>query len=51
MIAGALLLVIATAAATYGTVSQFVERPLNRQNLGVIKGPPRTIHSTSFKDL
>jgi hypothetical protein len=51
MIAGALLLVIATAATTYGTVSQDVARPLNRQNLGVIKGPPRTTHSTSFKDL
>ena len=46
----ALLLVVITAAVTYATVSQYVARPLNRQNLGYITGP-RTLSATTFKDM
>jgi hypothetical protein len=47
---GALLVVLVTAAVTYATVSQYVARPLNRQNLGYITGP-RTMSATTFKDM
>ena len=41
MIVGSIFLVVATAAATYGAVSQYQARPLNRQNLGVARVWPR----------